>query len=584
MISPETIDAIRSRMDIAELVREHVPGLKKAGRNWAARCPFHQERTPSFTVSPERQTFHCWGCHEHGDVFAFLMKIEGLSFYEAVERLAERTGVAIAKRSESMSPADRERLRIREALQFARDFYHGLLLNSGEAAAARAYLAKRGVSAASIENFGLGFAPRRSDTLLAEAQLKGFGSDLLVAAGLAKVQEGRGLRDFFFGRLLFPISDTKGQVTAFGGRALDDSMPKYLNSPETAVFSKSRTLFALFQALPAVRKSRRVLLVEGYMDAIACHQFGVVEAVAPLGTALTVEHATALARYATHATVVFDADNAGLAAAVRGAETLLHAGLEVRIATVPEGKDPDELLQRSGVEPFQRCLAEACDLVEFRTTLAMRGRKAELAPAEKASVARDILGTIAQCPDEVLKAEWVRRLSQRLRVDEGALLRQLGKEPAGGAVRSPRAAGTRPSPRPEGGAGGMGLPPADRQILALVMRQPGLAASVQETDWTSAAAARIWRALSGLDVSDAAWPQRLMAALPPEDRILASALLVGESPSRDPEADLSAILGRLRREKRLREIEPLMKGDAPVDGAIMDEYRKLLTELKGSRK
>ncbi|MBI5883866.1 MAG: DNA primase [Elusimicrobia bacterium] len=583
MISPETIEAIRSRMDIAELVREFVPGLKKAGRAWSARCPFHQERTPSFTVSPERQTFHCWGCHEHGDVFAFLMKIEGLSFYEAAERLAQRTGVEIAKRSEFMTPADQERLRIREALACARDFYHGALLKASEAAPARDYLVKRGVSAGSIEAFGLGYAPRSFDAFIQEAKRKGFGADLLVAAGLAKTPEGKSLRDFFYGRLLFPISDAKGQVTAFGGRALDDAMPKYLNSPETPVFSKSRTLFGLFQALPAVRKSRRVLLMEGYMDVIASHQFGVTEAVAPLGTALTVEHAAALGRYATHAVVVFDADAAGLSAAVRGAETILHAGLDVRIATVPDGKDPDELLQRSGVEPFRRCLADACDLVDFRTTLALKGRKAELTPPEKAAVARDILGTIAQSSDEVLKAEWVRRLSQRLKTDEGALLRQLQKEPGAGKAR-PSAQIDRPAPRSQGPAGNWGLPPADRQILALIMRRPALSAGIREADWTSAAAARIWQALRALDASDTAWTSRLMAALSPEDKVLASALLVGESPSRDPEADLAAILGRLRRERRLREIEPLMKGDGPVDGAIVEEYRKLLSELKGSRK
>ncbi|MFA6317415.1 MAG: DNA primase [Elusimicrobiota bacterium] len=579
MISPETIDAIRSRMDIAELVREHVPGLKKAGKNWSARCPFHQERSPSFTVSPERQTFHCWGCHAHGDVFEFLMKIEGLSFYEAVERLALRTGVAIAKKSEYMTPADKERLRIREALALARDFYHGLLLASPDAAAARAYLAKRGVSAGSIETFGLGWAPRSFGAILDEAKRKGFAPDLLVAAGLVKTPEGRSARDFFYGRLLFPICDAKGQVTAFGGRALDDSVPKYLNSPETPVFSKSRTLFGLFQALPAVRKSRRVILVEGYMDAIACHQFGVTEAVAPLGTALTVEQATALGRCATHAVVVFDSDAPGLSAAVRGAETLLHAGLDVRIATVPDGKDPDELLQRAGAEPFLKCLSDACDLVDFRTTLALRGRKAELAPAEKSSIARDILGTIVQCPDEVLKAEWVRRLSQRLRIDEGALLRQLQKEPAAGAART--SAGVRTH---GGRGGGFGLPPIDRQILGLLMRQPALAAEVRDADWTSPAAARIWGALRALDASDAAWTSRLMAALSPEDKVLASALLVGDVPSRDPESDLFAALSRLRGEKRLKEIETLMKGEAPADGAIFDEYRKLLAELKGSRK
>lgn len=585
--SPETLDSILSRVDLVELVREHVHGLKKAGRDWTARCPFHQEKSPSFTVSSEKQFFHCFGCGEHGSAFKFLMKIEGLTFPEAVERLAERTGVKIARGPETLAPADRERLRIREALAVARDFYHAFLLRSPEAQPARAYLARRGVSAESIEAFALGCAPRSGDAFLAEARRKGFAEGLLVKAGLAKVPEGRGPRDFFCGRVLFPICDAKGEVTAFGGRALEDPdpkypVPKYMNSPETPLFSKSRTLFGLFQALPAVRKSRRAILVEGYMDVIASHQFGMTEALASLGTALAVEHAALLSRYAARVIVVFDSDNAGLAAAARGAETLLHAGLDVRIATVPEGKDPDELLRRSGVEPFKKCLDDACDLVDFRTTLALKGRPAELAPAEKAAVARDILGTISRCPDEVLKAEWVRRLSHRLRTDEESLLRQLHK---GGPRTVDRGRSSERVAGPQAPRSDLkGLPHSDRQILALVMRRPSLASKVTQSDWSSPVSARIWRALCSADASDASWPARLVGALAPEDKVLASALLVGEDPSDDPDVELAAVLWRQRRERRLKEIEPLMKGDAPVDGAIADEYRKLLSELKGTRK
>ncbi|MBI5209451.1 MAG: DNA primase [Elusimicrobia bacterium] len=593
MIPPETLDAIRDRVDLAELVREYVPRLRRAGRAWTAHCPFHRERTPSFHVNPERQTFHCYGCEARGDAFEFVMKMENLTFYEAVERLAERTGVKLAKRESELTPSDRERLRIREVLALAEGFYHDALLRSSEAAPAREYLKRRGVSAESVAAFKLGYAPRQSQSFLREAQRKGFDASVLVRGGIASSRDGAPPRDFFYGRVLYPIHDAKGQVTAFGGRALDDSHPKYLNSSESPVFSKSRTLFGLYQGLPVIRKSRCAVLVEGYMDVIACHQFGVVEALAPLGTALTPEHAVLLSRYASKVAVVFDADAAGLSAAVRGAETLLQAGLEVRVATVPEGKDPDELLQRSGVEPFKKCLAEAPDLVEFRTGLALKGRPAELDPATKSAIAREVMTTIAQCPDEVLKAEWVRRLAQRLRTDEEALLRQLHRGvPAGGG---PGAAGagarrTPARPHPDHGASsdqkaGTGvLPPADQQVLSLLMRQPGLVARVAETDWASAEAVRIWKVLAGLDTTAPSWPSKLLEALVPADRALASGLLVDSSPSADPEADLTSLLERRRGEKRLKELEPLVKADAPVDEGVAREYRDLLARLKGTRR
>jgi DNA primase len=343
LIPEETLESIRSRVDIVELVRDFVPQLQRAGRNFKARCPFHQERTPSFVVTPERQSFHCFGCGAGGDVFSFLMKMESLSFTEAAEKLAARAGVEIVRKEEPLGPADAEKLKIKELLETAAAFYHQTLLKSAVAEPARRYLASRKVSPETIAKFRLGYAPKSGDVAV-RAQRKGFSRELVVRAGLAS-ERASGLRDYFFDRVLYPIQDAKGSCVGFGARALGEAMPKYLNSPESPVFSKGRVLYGLFQGLADVRKVRRIVLMEGYMDVMAAHQFGLTIACAPLGTALTLDQVALLKRYAGEAVVVFDADRAGQSAALRSAELLLASGLGVRIASVPEGKDPDEFLQ-----------------------------------------------------------------------------------------------------------------------------------------------------------------------------------------------------------------------------------------------
>ncbi len=399
MVPPETLELIRSRLDIVELVGECVQ-LTRAGRNMKGRCPFHQERTPSFIVSPERQTFHCFGCGEGGDAFTFVMKTENLSFVESIEKLAARVGVKV-EASQTLGPQDKERLRMKEALEFAAQHYAAVLKKDPAAEAARKYVASRHLNAASVDGFQLGYAPRQGN-LTAAALKKGFEEEILLKCGLSARRAEGTLRDYFFDRLMFPIRDVKGAVIGFGGRTLGDGEPKYLNSPESPVFSKGRVLYGLFEGVAAVRKSRKAHMMEGYMDVIAAHQHGLKTACAALGTALTPEHAALIKRYADSAVIVFDADAAGQTAAVRGAEVALASGLAVRVATVPEGKDPDELLHLKGLAALEGALDAAVDLVAFKTELLIK-RAGELTPESKSAVAKDVMGTIAQCPDDVLK-------------------------------------------------------------------------------------------------------------------------------------------------------------------------------------
>lgn len=571
LIPPETLEAVRSKLDISELVSEYVPGLTRAGRNMKGRCPFHQERTPSFIVSPERQTFHCFGCGEGGDIFTFVMKLENLSFTEAVEKLAERAGVKIVE-TETLGPEAKERLKLKEVLEFAARHYREALLKDPSAEQARSYLGSRYVNAAAAEGFLLGYASRNG-SLISAAMKHGFTADMLVKAGLAANREGR-LREFFFDRVLYPVRDAKGAVVGMGGRTLGDGMPKYLNTPETPLFSKGRVLYGLFEGLGAIRKARRALLMEGYMDVIACHQHGITNACAPLGTALTQDHAALLKRYCSDVVLVFDADNAGLNAAVRGAEILLAAQVGVRIASVPSGKDPDEHLHSHGRESFEKCVEEAVDLVEFKTRLLISRAAQPLTPESKAQIAKDVLATIGQSADDVLKDEWVKRLAKALDVSADALRRRaISAAPA--QRPAPPAATHMPAKPSEP------LPSAEEQVLALMCRLPQTAAYGKEEDFTNLLAGKIWKLLVHLGPWDADWSSRFLDGLDPAERPAGSRLLVSELEA-TPEIVRDA-LERLRKRNRLDALTKLRREGKLSSLGLEQEYMTLLAESRRTK-
>jgi len=576
MIPAETIEAIRSRIEIGELVAEYVNPLTRAGRNLKGRCPFHQERSPSFIVSPERQTFHCFGCGEGGDAFTFLMKIENLSFMEAAEKLAGKAGIKLEQKDEVFGPEQKERLKFKELLEFAAGHYHAVLLKAPGAQAARQYFAGRKLTAKTLEEFRLGFAPGGS-SLLEAAGKAGFGPELLVKVGLAAPQKSAPgkFRDYFYDRVMFPIRDAKGATVGFGGRIMGDGEPKYLNSPESPAFSKGRVLYGLFEGLAAVRKARKAVLMEGYMDVIAAHQHGLVQACAPLGTALTADHASLIKRYAGEVAIVFDADSAGLNAAVRGAEVGLAAGLGVRIATVPSGKDPDEFLHAKGLEAFKTdCLMKATDLADFKTELLISKEKQPLSPQAKSQVAKSVLATIDQCPDEILNAECTRKVGQRLGVPEEALRRQMDKTPA------PHARRTHETPVVER----LTLDASDRQILRLLLKAPALTAQAAAADFVSEPARRIWKSLSDLNPWGDGWALSLEAQ-PGGEGALVSELLVeaDELDVEAPEALLKTILGRKRGMARYQVLQAMHR-EGKLDPELTAEFQKLLTELKGTRR
>jgi DNA primase len=359
------VDLVRERTDILALVGQYVT-LKKQGGRHVGLCPFHQEKTPSFGVNPERGLWHCFGCGKGGDAFAFLMQLEHLDFPEALERLAERAGVPPTVTTAVAQKRKEERDFLLEANEAAAAAFAKALGNP-PGAGARTYLGKRGITPEIAARFGLGYAPAGWDTLVNHLRGRGHSLEMLEKAGLAlKRSRGDGYIDRFRNRVMIPIYDRRGRVVAFGGRALTpDDQPKYLNTAETPVFQKSHTLYALNWAADAISKKGRAIVTEGYFDAIACHLAGFTEAVATLGTALGEEHVRVLRRLADKVYLVFDADSAGVNAALRSQALFREAGVDVRIVRLPEGHDPDTLLREEGGDAFERCLTDALAPVTF---------------------------------------------------------------------------------------------------------------------------------------------------------------------------------------------------------------------------
>ncbi len=425
--SQDTIETLKTRADIVEVVSDYVH-LRRTGRNYVGLCPFHNERTPSFTVSRERGFFHCFGCGAGGTVFTFVMRIEGLDFPQAVRFLARRYGIELREtRAETKANAEREL--VYRAVEFAHDFFANFLWsNNPEAKIARQYLENRGISAATAEEFRLGFAPK-GPSVLAAALRK---HDLLeggIKAGLVRSDGRSGLIDMFRSRLIFPIHDTQGRAIAFGGRLLEEQkdVPKYLNSPDSPTFSKSRALFGIYQARRAITQKERVVVVEGYMDVLALSQAGIREVVATLGTALSVDHLRALSRYTRNVIACFDGDKAGRAASLRALPVFLRAGLVGRAVLLPEGLDPDELVARHGVSKFCELLANARLLVELFAESELERSRSTL--EQRASAARRVAEVLRMVNDPFEFDLLARRAAEILGVSELELRRE-GRKPA----------------------------------------------------------------------------------------------------------------------------------------------------------
>ncbi len=405
-------EEIRRRLDIIEVVSQYVP-LRRQGRRYAARCPFHQEKTPSFFVDPERGYWKCFGCGAAGDIFSFIMQIEGLSFPEAAERLAQRAGV-VWRPSPGAQRLGQERKAVLEVNAAAAHWFCHKLF-SPEGKAAREYLQRRGLTEEIMREFMLGYAPSGWDSLGQYLKSKGYSPSLLMTAGLIKPRSsGEGYYDVFRHRVIFPIQDVTGQVIAFGGRALDPEDPaKYINSPDTPVFKKGATVYGLPRARPAITQSGVAIVVEGYMDVIALVQAGFANVVACLGTATTEEHLKLLSRYAEHIIFVYDADAPGMRAALRNIALFESTEASVRLALLPPGQDPDECVRGAqGPQQFARCLQEALSFPEYEIMMAFE-RHDMSHPDGRLRAVKEAVNTLLKVRDRTRREELLDRVAAR---------------------------------------------------------------------------------------------------------------------------------------------------------------------------
>ncbi|MCK4911868.1 MAG: DNA primase, partial [Thermodesulfovibrionales bacterium] len=419
MATDGAAEEVKSRLDIVEHISDYVQ-LKRSGQNYKGNCPFHTEKTPSFMVHPAKQIFHCFGCSAGGDIFTFTMKHEGLSFPEALALLARKAGVELKPQS-GYKKGERERLKA--AVVEAMKFFRAELKRSSVAGQ---YIEQRGLTPEIIEEFQVGYVPQGWHNLLNHLKKKSISEDIIIKAGLA-VRGDRGPYDVFRARLIFPILDLHGEPVAFGGRVLDDSQPKYLNSPESSLFKKGDTLYALSQAREAIRKEGFVAVSEGYLDAIMCHQFGMKNVVAPLGTALTAGHLKKLMRHADDIVLVFDGDAAGVAAARRSLDLIMEQNMRVKVLMLPDGEDPDSLLRDEGAEGMRARMMNALSPVGFilETTKKPKGIDAAVE-------------MIAKAGDPILRDELAVELADRSRISEQAIRDKLSRYKKTGQHSAPR--------------------------------------------------------------------------------------------------------------------------------------------------
>jgi len=452
MIPKETIEEIRSRCNVVEVVGAYLPQLRRRGSTFKCNCPFHQEKTPSFTVNETRQIFHCFGCGAGGDVFRFVMDYEKVDFVTAVKILAERCGVEIEfEEGQSGRGADKDALY--KIHREAAAFYHRLLVSGAEGAEARRYMEERDLPPELVKDFQIGFAPNEWDGLMKRALKKGYSTEQLEAAGLVVPSERNGRKshyDRFRNRIMFPICDPMGRVIGFSGRIMNqaEKSAKYVNSPETLLFRKNQVLFAFDKARKPIVEARQAIVVEGQIDAIRCHQAGLANVVASQGTALTENHARLIKRYADEVVLVLDADAAGVKAALASSEIFIAAELSVRVVTLPEKEDPDSLIKKSGSQALEELVENAPPALEF--LIDCLGRRENMATeAGRMRVVKAALALINKCPAAARRDSMLHRAADLLNISPQALGQDLRRERSKQRPAQRSAEEAAPAPAPQ---------------------------------------------------------------------------------------------------------------------------------------
>ncbi len=423
--SEEIIDEVRSKNDIVDVISQYVV-LKRSGRNFFGLCPFHKEKSPSFSVSPDKQIFHCFGCGVGGNVFHFVSKIENINFRETVEMLAEKAGVQLPTLENDVDNKTLElKKKVYEINQIAAEFYHQNLYDTAKAKPAQDYVKKRKLDNKTLKNFLIGYAGNYNE-LYQLLKQKGYTEEEILASSLVKKMPDGKYIDSFRRRLMFPIQDVRNRVIAFGGRVLDDSKPKYINSPENIVYSKGRHLFGLNVAKRVEAKMKRIIIVEGYMDAISLHQRGIHNAVASLGTALTEAQGHLLRNNSEQVIIGYDADGAGQAATMRGLEILQSMGCDIRILQIEGAKDPDEFVVKYGPERFQKQVDKAISLVEYKVKVLRNTLNIEQTN-DKIKFLKEIAKVLSQIDNEIEREVYADKISREYQISKEAIYAEIEK-------------------------------------------------------------------------------------------------------------------------------------------------------------
>ena len=580
------LDQVRNATDIVEVISPYVK-LKKKGQNWFGLCPFHNEKTPSFSVNTERGMYYCFGCGVGGNAITFLMEHDGMSFTQAVEDLAKRAGIPLPKGERGPVKDDRDRLRA--ALEEAASFFQQKLKADAGARAVE-YLKGRGITGETARDFRLGFAPDSWDALLKHLKRKGFKEEEMEKAGLVKPREGGGHYDAFRDRVVFPFIDRRGRVVGFSGRLLteeEDAGPKYINSPETPLFQKGKVLYGLHQAVKNLLRSEQALLVEGQFDVITLHQEGIAEAVAASGTAFTEEQARILQRLVKRVVLLFDADPAGTKAAWRSYTSLVSQGLDVAFVPLPEGEDPDTLVREQGLEAFQERLEGAQTVVPFfldRLEPPLEARDAH----GRAQAARQLLEMVRSDSDGLRRTMTLQEIAGRFGLTEADLRKELeALERSSPTFRGPEERTAR-----RGGTDFRSMPALEADLLRLLLgSQPArrrLLPALRPEDLHHPSSRGFFETLRGEAEEDGRIDlDRLLEQGSPEMRGLAAWLLqedvpaAGRSEQQRIQEVLDAIEGRRKKTERRRLKESIeqarLAGDEATLAKLLKEYQEMHT-------
>lgn len=609
MSTDPIVERVRDAADIVQIIGEHVK-LKRAGGDFRGPCPFHGGKNPNFSVSPRRGQYHCFKCGESGDVFSFLQKHLGMSFPDSLRAVASTVGIEIpSQRVEHAGPDPRDPFWEMNAA--AADYFQHELWEADRASVARKYLESRDIQKADADRFELGFAPDDIGTFRAHMATMGFEVDRLIDGGLlVRRDENSEPRPRFRNRVMFPILDASGRHIAFGGRALGDAEPKYLNSPETPVFSKSKTLYALGWCKNDIRKADRVFVVEGYMDAIRLMVAGINTVVAPLGTALTESQGEMIVRYTRNVYLLYDSDQAGLKATFRAGDELLRRGCAVRVITLPNGEDPDTFVRANGAAALEQHVSQSVDVFERKIQLLERG--GWFAELQKKRIALDrLLPTIRATADPLLRELYIGRAAEKTGIAKEALIREASATPKG---ESRPTGSRRDSPLNAGDVRGdleTGAPPpederpiaiarrgdrrrdhdggaraAERELVRAMLGDPQRATRIAEQVDPARFTDEHYRAMfyAMLDLEDDFTVERLADRLEPEDVSVLNVFLEEGNAQNDPDKTIAASIAVIAMrdiDARLAEIDRVMGlATIPEQNELMKEKQRLQKEIE----